>query len=131
MSNQLLEPENPSEKHLNHLVNFFPSLDHGIEESCFVLKHLFTVFENHRKSLIQNGERSELRLPIELSSLKIPKNDPFGRVFVENLWLVVKQCYKSLLIGQKLMGNAKIEKCEWDIFTVPRMIDLYFISSKL
>ena len=37
----------------------------------------------------------------------------------------------SLLIGQKLMGNAKIEKCEWDIFTVPRMIDLYFISSKL
>ena len=60
---------------------------------------------------MQNGERSELRLPIELSSLKIPKNDPFWRVF-ENLWLVVKQCYKSLLIGQKLMGNAKIEKCE-------------------
>ena len=112
MSNQLLEPENPSEKHLNHLVNFFPSLDHGIEESCFVLQHLFTVFENHRKSLIQNGERSELRLPTK-SSLKIPKNDPFGRVF-ENLWLEVKQCYKSLLIGQKLMGNAKIQKRQFE-----------------
>ena len=48
---------------------------------------LFTVFENHRKSLIQNCERSE-----DKSSLKMPKMVDFGRVF-ENLKLAVKQCY--------------------------------------
>ena len=53
------------------------------------------VFENHRKSLIQHCERSELRLHFELTSLlKTPKNGPFWRVF-ENLKLAVKQCYQT------------------------------------
>ena len=37
------------------------------------------------------------------------KNGPFWRVF-ENLKLVVKQCYQTGLIGQKLVENAKMPK---------------------
>ena len=48
------------------------------------------VFENHRKSLIQHCERSELRLHFEWNA----KNGPFWRVF-ENLKLAVKQCYQT------------------------------------
>ena len=48
-----------------------------------------TVFENHRKSLIQHCERSELRLHFE--------------------WTKVK--------GQKLVENAKIENFKCDIFS--------------
>ena len=47
-----------------------------------------TVFENHRKSLIQHCERSELSL-----LQKCPKWS-FWRVF-ENLKLSVKQCYQT------------------------------------
>ena len=54
------------------------------------LQHLSTVFENHRKSLIQNCERSELGLQL----IKNPKNGQFWRVF-ENLKLAVKQCYQT------------------------------------
>ena len=43
----------------------------------------FTVFENHITSLIQQCERSELRLHFvwDKSSLKYAKNGPFWRVF--------------------------------------------------
>ena len=52
-----------------------PCVERREKESPFFAPFPFeyTVFENHRKSLMQNGERSELSLPIELSSLKIPK----------------------------------------------------------
>ena len=54
-----------------------------------------TVFENHRKSLIQHCERSELRLHLSGQELiKNAKNGPFWRVF-ENLKLAVKQCYQT------------------------------------
>ena len=43
------------------LLNFFPDAQHSV-----------TVFENHRKSLIQHCERSELRLHFE------KKNGHFG-----------------------------------------------------
>ena len=49
-----------------------------------------TVFENHRKSLIQHCERSELRLHFEWTKV----NYKFWRVF-ENLKLAVKQCYQT------------------------------------
>ena len=39
----------------------------------------------------------------------MPKNGPFWQGF-ENLKLAVKQCYRSVLIGQKLVENAKIRK---------------------
>ena len=57
---------------------------------------VFTVFENHLKSLIQQCERSELLLHFAWtkSSLKSAKNDPFWQVF-ENLKLAVKQCYQT------------------------------------
>ena len=44
-----------------------------------------------------------------MSSLKMPKLANLGNY--ENLKLAVKQCYQTgqLLMGQKLVGNAKIE----------------------
>ena len=77
------------------------------------LKHSVTVFENHRKSLIQHDERSELRLHFELT--KNAKNVPFWRVF-ENLTLAVKPD-RSVLIGQKLVENAKVKKFKCDILS--------------
>ena len=54
-----------------------------------------TLFENHRKSLIQHCERSELRLHFEWTKVnKNAKNCPFWRVF-EKLKLAVKQCYQT------------------------------------
>ena len=53
------------------------------------------VFENHRKSLIQHCERSELRLHFEWTEVnKNAKNGQFWQVF-ENLKLAVKQCYQK------------------------------------
>ena len=56
----------------------------GLSKSTFCQIGLPMVFENHRKSLIQHCERSELRLHF----------DPFWRVF-EKLKLAVKQCYQT------------------------------------
>ena len=50
-------------------------------------EHLFTVFENHRKSSIQHCERSELRLHFEWT--KVDSKCSFWRVF-EKLNLAVK-----------------------------------------
>ena len=58
---------------------------------------LSTVFENHRKSLIQHCERSELRLHFEWTKKFIQnakKCLKFGE-FLENLELAVKQCYQT------------------------------------
>ena len=50
---------------------------------------------NHRKSLIQHCERSELRLHLSGQKLiKNAKNGPFWQVF-ENLKFVVTQCYQT------------------------------------
>ena len=56
-----------------------------------------TVFENHRKSLIQHCIASEASYVYILSEQKLIKNTkkgPFWRVF-ENLKIVVKQCYQT------------------------------------
>ena len=70
------------------------------------------MFENHRKSLIQHCERSELCLHFEWTKVnQNAKNGQFWRVF-EKLKLAVKQCYqtgRSVLLGQKLVENAKIQ----------------------
>ena len=56
---------------------------------------IHTVFENHRKSLIQHCERSELCLHLSGQKLiKNAQNGQFWRVF-ENLKLAVKQCYQT------------------------------------
>ena len=45
------------------------------------------VFENHRKSLIQNCERSELRLRFEWTKVNLKlKNSN------ETFWVIFKQC---------------------------------------
>ena len=49
------------------------------------------VFENHRKSLIQHCERSELHLHF---AFWVDKNGPFWGLF-ENSKLAVKQCYQT------------------------------------
>ena len=77
------------------------------KQENFSLESPSTVFENHRKSLIQHCERSELRLHFSGQKLiKNAKNGLFWRFF-ENLKLAVKQCYQT---GQKLVENAKIGK---------------------
>ena len=54
-----------------------------------------TVFENHRKSLIQHCERSELFLHFEWTKVnKNANNCPFWRDF-EDMQLVVKQRYQT------------------------------------
>ena len=60
---------------------------------------LFTVFENFKKSLIQNLRYVEIKSGKELS--KNAKNGSFLRVF-ENLQLVVRQRYMSLLKRTKI-----------------------------
>ena len=64
-----------------------------VEKSCEY--RIRTVFENHRKSLIQHCERSELRLHFEWTKVNQKcNNGPFWRVF-ENLKLAVKQRYQT------------------------------------
>ena len=55
-----------------------------------------TVFENHRKSLIQHCERSKLRLHFEWTKVnfEMPKMANFWRLF-ENVKLAVKQFYQT------------------------------------
>ena len=85
-----------SSKRANFQVDYINYLIPGLENifNCpfYWGKNLtfFTVFENHRKSLIQHCERSELRLHL----IKNTKNGPIWRVF-ENLKLAVKQCYQT------------------------------------
>ena len=62
-----------------------------------------TVFENHRKSLIQHCERSELRLHFEWT--KCPKS-PIWRVF-ENLMLAVKQSYQTGQFSKAARGRPE------------------------
>ena len=70
------------------------------------------MFENHRKSLIQHCERSELRLHFEWTKVNQKcqkgsiwaifwKPEAFGQTVLPD---------RSVLIGQKLVENAKIKK---------------------
>ena len=74
------------------------------------------MFENHRKSLIQHCERSELRLHFEWT--KVNWNCPKWSILAS--FRKPEACGQtvlpdmSVLIGQKL-ENAKIEKFKCDI----------------
>ena len=83
-----------------------------------VITKVGTVYENSQKSVIYNiASVCELRLHFKWTySLKLPKNGPIWRFF-ENLKLAVKQSYYldwSVLIGQKLVENAKIQNFKCD-----------------
>ena len=74
------------------------------------------MFENHRKSLIRHCVRSELYIFSGQKLIKNAKNGPFWRVFIKP-----EACGqtvlpdRSVLIGQKLVENAKIQKFKYDI----------------
>ena len=72
------------------------NIDCNIFGKACTIFYIHTVFENHRKSIIQHCERSELRLHFEWTKVnkKWKENRPFWRVF-ENLKLAVKQCYQT------------------------------------
>ena len=75
-----------------------------------------TLFENHRKSCIQHCKRSELHLHFMWPKVGY-KCQKWS--ILTSFWkpeACVKQCYRSILIGQKLVKIAKIEKFKCDIF---------------
>ena len=70
----------------------------------------FTVFENHRKSLIQHCERSELRLHLDWTKVnsKCQKWSILASFWKPQACGQTVLPDRSLLIGQKLAENAKI-----------------------
>ena len=61
------------------------------------------MFENYSKSVIQNGDRSELRLQKLIKNAT--RNVVFLRVF-HTYKLTVKQYYQRILMRQKLVENS-------------------------
>ena len=76
------------------------------------LPHCITVFENHRKSLIQHCERSELRLHFEWTKVnqKCQKCSILASFWKSEACGQTVLPDRSLLIGQKLAENTKIDK---------------------
>ena len=78
----------------------------------------FTVFENHRKSLIQHCERSNLRLHFEGTKV----NQKSQKWSISGSFWKPKACSQTELpdrpvfIGRILVENAKTEKFKCDIF---------------
>ena len=84
--------------------------------SCPAARNTFflnwsTVFENHRKSLIQHCERSELRLHFEWTKVnwKCQKWSILATLWKPEACGQAVLPDKSALIGQKLVENAKIQ----------------------
>ena len=77
------------------------------------------MFENHRKSLIQHCERSELRLHFEWTKVnwKCEKWPILTRFWKPEACGQTVLPDRSVLIGQKLVENAKIEKLKWYILS--------------
>ena len=78
----------------------------------------FTVFENPEKSLIQHCERSELRLYFEWTKviLKCQKRSILAIFWKPEACGKTVLPDRSILIGEKLLEKAKIEKLKCDIF---------------
>ena len=91
-----------------------PNLNPGFS----VRKAAITVFENHRKSLIQHCERSELYVYILSGQKLIKKCQKWSNL--ASFWKP-EACGqtelpdRSTLIGQKLVENAKVQKFKCDI----------------
>ena len=68
------------------------------------------MFENHRKSLIQDCERSKQRLHFEWTKIdKNAKNGQFGEFLKTKVCCQTVLPDRYILTGQKLVKNAKIE----------------------
>ena len=78
-----------------------------------------TVFENHRKSLIQHCERSELHLHFEWTKV----NWKWQKWSILASFWKLEACGhtvlpdRSILMGQKLAENAKLQKFKCDILS--------------
>ena len=72
---------------------------------CVVNKGTATVFENHRKSLIQHCEQSELRLHFEL--IENAPNGLFWRVYENEV------CGQTVLPDWSLLVRQKSPKCSF------------------
>ena len=72
------------------------------------------MFENRPKSRIQHCERSELRLHYEWTNVyqKCQKMANFGESLKPEAYYHTVLPDRSILIRQKVVGNAKIEKFE-------------------
>ena len=66
-----------------------------------------TVFENHRKSLIQHCERSELSLHCQTQSIWRVFGKTFGQKVLPD---------RLILIGQKLIENTNIQMRHFEGF---------------
>ena len=80
---------------------------------------IYTVFENHRKSLIQHCERSELRLHFEWTKVnwKCQKWSILASFWKPEASGLTVLPDRSFLIRQKLVENAKIKKFKCDILS--------------
>ena len=90
---------------------------------------LHGVWKSQRKSLIQQCERSELRLHFKRT--KVPKLETYSQTVLPDM---------SILIGQKLLDNAKIEKnCEilsdfqtlWASYVLNYIFNIFRVSFAL
>ena len=93
-----LNPTSPGKKSSNRVYQ-------SVSDSIIV--SYFTVFENHRKSLIQHCERSELRLHLDKSFFKMPKMVHFGENLKPKVCNQTVLSDRSLLIGQKIGGKCQ------------------------
>ena len=86
------------------------------------------MFENHRKSLIQHCERSELRLHFEWTNVyqKCQKMANFGESLKPEAYYHTVLPDRSILIGQKLVENAKMLKFKYDILDEFRLEKSHF-----
>ena len=87
----------------------------GIEQEVRVItssKYSYTVFENHRKSLIQHCERSELFLHFKRTKVnwKCQKWSIWASFWKAEACGQTELPDMSVLIGQKLVENAKMSK---------------------
>ena len=71
------------------------------------LQSLITVFENHKKVSFYIASKAKSTFWVDKSSLKMPKIVNFGE-FLKNGQTVLPD--RSLLLGQTLLENAKIQK---------------------
>ena len=112
----------------------------GIESATKSRKlHSITVFENHRKSIINHCERSELRLHFEWTKViqkcqkwsilaSFWKPDACGQTVLPD---------RSVLIGKKLVVKTNIQKFKCDILSnfqtmcISMLINLYCVLKDL
>ena len=83
---------------------------------AWLTPQVHTVFENRLKSRFQHCERSELRLHFELIE-KCQKWSIFASFWKPEACGQTVLPDRSLLIGQKLVENAKIQKFKCDILS--------------